>query len=304
MNIIRLQRVILSTTIAIVMVACASAPAKFTGADPVRARLNQLESNQQLAQHAPIAMKEARDAVQRAEQSSKDQAVAEHLIFMAERKVDIAEAESEQHYLESRRNELLAQRDSMQLQARTEESRQATSEANQAKQQAMEAQRQAGEAQADAQLAQQQMNKAELDAVKAREEVAEMERQLEELNARNDERGTVITLGDVLFDFNKADINPAALSHLAKLATFLNSHEDRNAVIEGHTDNVGTDQVNLQLSQRRADAIKQYLQSQGVDGDRLDAVGKGSEFPVTENSTAQQRQQNRRVEVIINDTAG
>ena len=308
MNSATFKRVIFAATAPIIMVACTSVQPRFAGADQVRARLSQLESNQDLAAQSPIAMKEARDAVLQAEQKQKNPSTSEHLVFIAERKVDIAETESKKLYLEKQRNELSAKRDTMQLQARTNESKKARQEANQAEQNATEAQRQAklaqsdaAQAQSDAALAQQQLNKAEQDTARAKQQLSEMQQQLKDLDARQEARGTVVTLGDVLFDFNKAEIKPAAISHLAKLAAFLNSNVDRNASIEGHTDNVGANEVNMLLSQRRADAIKVYLQSQGVAGTRMDAVGKGAEFPVTDNSTSSKRQQNRRVEVIIGD---
>ncbi|WP_340677967.1 OmpA family protein, partial [Paraglaciecola sp.] len=261
----------------------------------------QLESNQDLASQSPLAMKEARDAVLQAEQRQKDPAMSDHLVFIAQRKVDIAETESKKLYLEEQRSEMSAKRDAMQLQARTNESKMAKQEANQAEQNAIEAQRQARLAQSDAAMALQEMNKAEQDTAQAKQQVSEMQQQLKDLDARQEARGTVVTLGDVLFDFNKAEIKPAAISHLAKLAAFLNNNIDRNAAIEGHTDNVGASDINMLLSQRRANAIKDYLQSQGVAGARMDAVGKGEEFPVTDNSTSPKRQQNRRVEVIISD---
>jgi outer membrane protein OmpA-like peptidoglycan-associated protein len=246
-------------------------------------------------------MKEARDAVLKAEQRQKNPAMSDHLVFMAQRKVDIAETESKTLYLEEQRSEMRAKRDAMQLQARTIETKKAIQETNQAEKNAIEAQRQARLAQSDAAMALQEMNKAEQDTAQAKRQLSEMQQQLKDLDARQEARGTVVTLGDVLFDFNKAEIKPAAISHLAKLAAFLNDNMDRNAAIEGHTDNIGTNDVNMLLSQHRADAIKIYLQSQGVAGSRMDAVGKGAEFPVTDNSTSAKRQQNRRVEVIISD---
>jgi outer membrane protein OmpA-like peptidoglycan-associated protein len=302
MNIVTFRRVIFSATVPLFMVACTThVQPKFSGADQVRARLSVLEGNKELAYQAPMAMEEARKAVLEAEQTQKDPMVSEHLVFIAERKVDIAEAESQQHYLEEKRSKLSAERDSMQLLARTKESKMAKMEAYQAEQDTLEAQSQARRAQSDTATAPQNLNIAERETLAAKRQVTEMQTQLTELGARRDARGTVITLGDVLFDFNKSEINPDTISHLAKLASFLNSNVDRNATIEGHTDNTGADDFNMQLSQRRADAVKDYLQSQGVKGIRMEAVGKGSEFPVTDNSTSSKRQQNRRVEVIIGD---
>jgi outer membrane protein OmpA-like peptidoglycan-associated protein len=311
------------------VVACTSVPARFTGADQVRERLSTLESNQNLAPLAPMAMKEARAAVISAEQTRKDASLSAHLVIIAERKVDIAEAESQLRYLESQRSELKAQRDSMQLEARTNESRwakneanraksdanQAKNEANLAKSDAREAQRQANQAQneaaqaqenallaqSNASLAQQNLNEAEQRTAKAKTQVQDMQRQLDEMDARQTARGAVVTLGDVLFDFNKSDIKESAISHLAKLAAFLNTNVDRNVVIEGHTDNVGAEEFNMLLSQQRADAVQTYLRSQGVASQRLTAFGKGELLPVTDNTSSMKRQQNRRVEVIISD---
>lgn len=301
MNTMNFRRTLISLTVALSMLACTSVQPRFAGADQVRARLSQLESNQDLASQSPLAMKEARDAVLKAEQRQKNPAMSDHLVFMAQRKVDIAETESKTLYLEEQRSEMRAKRDAMQLQARTIETKKAIQETNQAEKNAIEAQRQARLAQSDAAMALQEMNKAEQDTAQAKRQLSEMQQQLKDLDARQEARGTVVTLGDVLFDFNKAEIKPAAISHLAKLAAFLNDNMDRNAAIEGHTDNIGTNDVNMLLSQHRADAIKIYLQSQGVAGSRMDAVGKGAEFPVTDNSTSAKRQQNRRVEVIISD---
>ena len=299
---INYKRIIISTSLPLILLACTNTvPAKFTGADMVRARFSQLESNSELAYQAPMAMKEARAAVLLAEQRQKNPADSEHLIFIAERKVDIAEAESMRHLLEQQRDQLNSRRDPMQLIARTNESRMARTAARQAEQQTALAQEQARRAQADTASAQQSLSQAERDTVAAKSQLTDMQLQLKELDARQDTRGTVITLGDVLFDFSKAEINPAALSHLAKLASFLNNNENRHATIEGHTDNTGAAEFNLQLSQQRADAVRNYLQSQGVAESRLDTIGKGAEFPVTDNSTMQKRQQNRRVEVIIGE---
>jgi outer membrane protein OmpA-like peptidoglycan-associated protein len=129
------------------------------------------------------------------------------------------------------------------------------------------------------------------------------ERQLEalqaELQARQTDRGLVVTLGDILFDFDKADLTPGGELQVARLADALRQMPDRSVLIEGHTDNSGTASYNSALSQRRADAVEDLLIIQGVDPTRVVTQGYGEEYPVASNDSAAGRQQNRRVEVVI-----
>ena len=111
----------------------------------------------------------------------------------------------------------------------------------------------------------------------------------------------MLTLGDVLFASGTAQLNSGGSNNLGKLANFLNKHLERTVLIEGHTDSVGSDDYNQGLSQRRADAVKSYLVGQSVDSSRLNASGKGEYSPIGDNGNATGRQQNRRVEVIIDN---
>jgi outer membrane protein OmpA-like peptidoglycan-associated protein len=129
----------------------------------------------------------------------------------------------------------------------------------------------------------------------------ELERTLRELEAKKTDRGMVLTLGDVLFDFGKAELKPGARVNLDRLAQFLRENPDREILIEGHTDSVGSDSANLVLSQRRAAAVESYLVGSGVRSTRILAQGLGKEFPLVSNDTPEGRQQNRRVEVVIID---
>lgn len=111
---------------------------------------------------------------------------------------------------------------------------------------------------------------------------------------------------DVLFDFDKAEIRPDAVKVLAQAAEVLRQHPDRTVVIEGHTDAKGSDQYNQRLSERRAQAVKTWLQRQGgLSGMALTARGWGSKRPVAPNmkpdgsDDPEGRQKNRRVEIII-----
>ena len=127
----------------------------------------------------------------------------------------------------------------------------------------------------------------------------QLEAELADLKAKETERGLVLTLGDVLFESNAADLRADALQKLYVLVTYLKEHPDRNVLIEGHTDSIGTETYNLELSQRRATAVRTFLVRNGIDPERLAARGYGQAQPVASNVTAAGRQENRRVEIVI-----
>ena len=106
-------------------------------------------------------------------------------------------------------------------------------------------------------------------------------------------------MGDVLFETGKADLRAGALHNLYPLVTFLQKYPERQVMIEGYTDSVGSDSYNLDLSQRRADAVRDFLRQNGVKASQATTHGYGKTSPVASNDTATGRQQNRRVEVII-----
>jgi outer membrane protein OmpA-like peptidoglycan-associated protein len=122
---------------------------------------------------------------------------------------------------------------------------------------------------------------------------------LEAMKAQKTERGEVITFGDVLFDTGKADLKYGSQRSFQQLAQFLNDNPERKVRVEGFTDSVGGDAFNQRLSERRADAVARALQQLGVSPERIITNGYGKEYPVADNATAQARQLNRRVEVII-----
>jgi len=103
----------------------------------------------------------------------------------------------------------------------------------------------------------------------------------------------------ILFDVDKTDLKSAAKSNIANLSTSLNKNPQTNILIVGHTDNTGSDDHNMDLSIRRAEAVKSYIVSAGVSGSRLSTQGKGESEPIADNTTADGRAQNRRVEIAI-----
>lgn len=112
-------------------------------------------------------------------------------------------------------------------------------------------------------------------------------------------RGLVVNMGDVLFDTGKSDLRPDAREALAKLTGIVLNYPSLHLKIEGHTDSTGSAEFNQTLSQKRSDAVHDYLISQGLAAGALSAQGLGMENPVADNSTADGRQKNRRVEIIV-----
>jgi outer membrane protein OmpA-like peptidoglycan-associated protein len=287
---------------AVLLTACASAPVEPDGAAMLRARLTALQSDPQLGSRAPLAMEQANIAVTAAEKPNTDNVSSAHLEFMADRKISIARAEAESQLAVDQRKGLTEQREAMRLQARTAEADAANQRANMAQANAADQQQLADAANSRALAAQANASDQAQQADAARAATEELQRQIDGLQARVTDRGLVLTLGDVLFASGAANLNPNGDTHLAKLATFLNKYTDRTALIVGYTDSIGGQDYNLGLSQRRADSVKFYLVQQGVDSGRLSASGQGMSSPVADNGSSTGRQQNRRVEVVIENS--
>jgi outer membrane protein OmpA-like peptidoglycan-associated protein len=136
-----------------------------------------------------------------------------------------------------------------------------------------------------------------------RDTQAMREKLREQLNAiletRDTARGLIVSLSDVLFDFNQATLKPGAREKLAKVSGILLAYSSLHMNLEGHTDSVGSDDYNMKLSQRRADAVRDYLVSNNINASNVKSVGLGKAGPVASNDTAAGRQQNRRVEMVV-----
>jgi outer membrane protein OmpA-like peptidoglycan-associated protein len=128
-----------------------------------------------------------------------------------------------------------------------------------------------------------------------------LEAQLADLKVKKTDRGLVLTLGDVLFDTNQSTLKSGAYGTLDRLAMALREQSGRKVLIEGHTDSVGADEANQELSQRRAQSVQSALTQRGVAGDQITAIGKGETFPVASNDDEAGRQANRRVELIFTE---
>jgi outer membrane protein OmpA-like peptidoglycan-associated protein len=153
----------------------------------------------------------------------------------------------------------------------------------------------------EAQRSAQQARAATAQAQTAEERAKALERELADLKGKKTDRGIVVTLGDVLFDTGRATLKPGAYSVIDRLATVLKEDPQRKVLVEGHTDSVGTDDYNQDLSERRAASVQAALFERGVEASQISTVGKGETTPVASNDSPVGRQQNRRVELVFQE---
>ena len=166
----------------------------------------------------------------------------------------------------------------------------------------------AAQAARDRAAAQAETEKARQAAAQAEAEKAQLRAQLlAQLNSilqtRDSARGLIVNMSDVLFDTGSYTLKPGAREKLAKISGIVLAHPGLSLQIEGHTDSVGGDDFNQQLSERRADSVRDFLAEQGVAGSSITARGFGKTQPVASNDTAEGRQRNRRVELVVNGDA-
>jgi outer membrane protein OmpA-like peptidoglycan-associated protein len=174
---------------------------------------------------------------------------------------------------------------------------QAQAQADAARQATEEAQRQTAEAERLRQEADSQRQEAlqQKEAMRAR-----LLAQLNQvLQTRDSARGLIVSMPDVLFDFNKYTLKPEARERLAKISGIVLAYPDLKLQIEGHTDSIGSDEYNQTLSEKRADSVVGYLVSSGVTPDHVTGTGMGKADPVADNKTAAGRQLNRRVDMVV-----
>jgi outer membrane protein OmpA-like peptidoglycan-associated protein len=317
-------------TLALVTAALiASGPSKAAKQDMDVERLArslaQLESDPKLGSYATseIARAQAALAVLQKDGRGKKRP---HLLYMAERRVDIAWAVAQVSDLENEQEALQREHSRLQLAAARHEAEQARRELDQ---QRLLAQIRAEEAQREAMNAEQALILGEQATAAAREEAIQARRladaqaqetalarkeaelagaaadalrvRLSNLRATQGSRGMQMTLDDVAFASGQSNLRPEARESLDKLAEFVAADPNKRILIEGHTDSTGNANANLILSQKRAEAVLETLVAMGVDASRMTAVGVGAERPVASNDTAAGRAKNRRVDVILEE---
>lgn len=257
-------------TVAIVS-GCGSTPQNSSLTEAHR-NYNNAQTNPQVTNMAALELKEAGNFLEKANAALKNRendATVNHLAYMANQQVAIARETARGKAAELAVTNAGGKRDQILLEART-------AEADESKRQSA----------SDQML------------------IAEQARQLRELNAIKTERGLVITLSDVLFHTNMAQLEPNGMRTVQKLADFLRQYPQRRVLIEGHTDSTGSHDYNQELSDRRAHSVRMALIDSGVSSDRIASQGYGEAYPVASNNTAASRQLNRRVEIILSDENG
>lgn len=255
---------------------CSTIPARPMALEEARTAYAQAQQDPQVAANAPVALREAEEAVRRAEQTwEKDKNIreVENLAAVAKRRVEVARAEANKKMAEVEVVELGSERQRVLLEARTREAERAQREADRSYQQVR--------------------------VVTTRETQLEQDLAAFKAQTRETARGLVLTLDGLLFGSNQAVLAPGGMHRLTMLVTFLKAHPERRVTIEGYTDSIGSASHNLELSQRRAEAVRSFLSQNGVDATRITATGYGEASPMAPNNTEAGRLQNRRVEVII-----
>ena len=272
--------------IAALLTACNSMPTSTSMLDQTRNDYRSAQSNPKVASYAPLEMKQASDAMAKANAAAANNDSTEEidkLAYLAKQKIALTQEVAKQKSAEADVAKSGTERDKMRLDQRTREADQSRTAANIARGDAAYAQQQTRDAQA---------------------RNANLEAQLAELSAKKTERGMVITLGDVLFATDQARLNPEGQRTVQKLAQVLTQNPQRTVLIEGFTDSTGSSAHNQALSERRADAVQLGLLEQGIARNRIAIHGYGEAHPVAGNESTTDRQLNRRVEIVLSEDDG
>jgi outer membrane protein OmpA-like peptidoglycan-associated protein len=261
---------------------CETAPKTNADLEEARSAISQAESNPSVSQYAATELDRARKLLVNAEGAAKEKGandkVTVHYAYLAKQMARVAEQRAQAQVATARIKAGETERQQILLTARENEAQRAQADAQQARAEAANAQSQVAQAAAEAQR---------LAAL------------LEDVQAAQTERGIVLTLDDVLFDTGKAQLKAGSQRTIEQIASFLNEHPERRVQVEGFTDAQGGNDYNLELSQRRADAVAMAIIQRGVDAQRVRALGYGEEFPVASNENPGSRQLNRRVEIVV-----
>lgn len=275
-----------------IMSGCSSMPQNSSLAE-ARVNYNNALATPAVTNLAALELKEAGDSLNKADaalNNGESDDDVNQFAYIALRQVGIARETAKRKTAELVVANAGAKRDEVRLEART-------AEADAAKLK-VEIVEEAANSQAT------QLAVADANSERDQALIAQQAMQLDALNAKKTERGMVITLGDVLFSTNKAQLKSGGTRNVQKLAEFLAQYPRYKVLVEGHTDSTGSDERNQELSERRAFAVRAALMNMAIGGDRVATRGYGEAFPIAGNDSAASRQLNRRVEIILSDNNG
>jgi outer membrane protein OmpA-like peptidoglycan-associated protein len=299
---------------AAVLAGCATVPPNNMALENARSDYRAAQADPQTRSLAGAELRQAGDALEKANtawSNREDIATVDHLAYLAKQRTAIAEQTASLKAAELAVTNANAARDRVRLAARTREADLAVASAQASQRDADASQRasqlsaaQADEARRRSEAAQMQSALSQQQALEADRRAAMLQQQIAELDAKQTNRGLVITMGDVLFDTDRAQLKSSGERGVEKLAGFLKEYPQRRALIEGFTDSTGTEGHNQELSGRRANAVRNALVDMGVGGDRIATRGYGESYPVASNDGADGRQLNRRVEIVLSDDSG
>jgi len=264
-------KIVMGMAWALALAGCASTPQPNAALESARTAVQAAEADPNVNKYAALDLEAAKKQLEIADAASMhhDDAAIAQPAYLAAQNARLAQAHAAAKADDARVAAGQAERDSIQLAARTRD-----------------------------------VVNAKIETNTALDHAANLQAEVDALKATPTSRGLVLTLGDVLFDTGKAQLNPGSARKLDQLAQFLADHPERRVQIDGFTDSVGTDSYNQSLSQQRADAVKSALVTRGIDPARIESQGYGKGFPVADNADAGGRQLNRRVEVVIGGENG
>jgi outer membrane protein OmpA-like peptidoglycan-associated protein len=276
------------TGVLAIAVGCSSTmPPRDAAVESARRDFLVIAQEPYIQQYAPVAYanaKQSMDETERLWREGASEQELEHQAYLARKKVAIAREEAGMSRSEEQIAQAEGRRKDVLLQAREQELQSTRKRAESAEEQAEFMRKDAEQARSDSERMQSQTNQLSQD-----------------LEARQTERGLVITLNNILFDTNKAELKPGADNSLDRIARALQEHPEHSLVVEGFTDTMGDEKRNAELSRQRAEAVKNALVQRGVSADRIDTRGYGERFPIATNNTPTGRQLNRRVEIIVSN---
>ncbi len=292
------------------------------------------KADQQLIQaESTYRQKQGRPAIESAARETTQTAEEARVMAVKQRAEDEAQAQSAADKKAAEDREAKARADAEAQSQKRIEAEEATKQAQAAKAEAERMKAEAQQAAAEAARQREEAEKAKAEAVaqqqalaaetaKAQQAAAQSEqlrqqaekekqelrsRLLQQLNSilatRDSARGLIASMSDVLFKTGSFELLPGARERLAKISGIVLAYPSLHLQVEGHTDSVGSDDYNQQLSEKRSGAVRDYLVQQGISADAIEARGMGKTEPIASNETPEGRQQNRRVEMVISGEA-